>query len=216
MLNDCGMTVVQRLDETSCSTYENIFLQMSIIFVDMEGAKVEELAAIQMSAETRQIMSVYHNFAKPECSDEWARRHCHGLDKNYLMTHAPFRDEHALIEDFRHWLRGKNVLAILANDPKKERNSMHWRYTIRDMDMPRWEVRDKKASHDMALSFKKSWVPVLNHRCHPKVHGSFRYVPCYRQFSKTEQAKRRWGVHCALYDCLECYFAWVESAEEGS
>ena len=176
----------------------------------MEGARVEELSAIQMHASTLQILDVFHGFAKSTCSDDWARKHIHGLNKNFLDGHAVHNNEAELLNSFTVWLRGKNVLEIFANDPNKERSVFGERYAIYDFRLPIWEHRDHCAPHEMALQYKKKWAAVLNQRCCAEAHSSFWKVPMYRRNAK-EVAKERWGVHCSLYDCLEMFFFYIYS-----
>ena len=188
----------------------------------MEGASVEELAAIQMSAESLQIMDVYHGFCRSKLTDEWGRRHLHGLKRNLYELYPVFDSRQSLLQDFKKWKRGKNVLCMYANDPGKELRELNlWHdsrkepreknWAIRDIGLPVWEQRVGQASHEMARQWKKKWVPVMNKRCCSLVHSEFRYYPVYRG-NKTETAKARWGPHCALYDCLELYFSYVETS----
>ena len=179
---------------------------MSIIFLDMEGARVEEMAAIQMNAGTLQIMDVFHAFAKATCQDDWARRHCHGLSKDWLENNAEYENEKELIEGFRKWLRGKNVIQFFANNPSKEKSVLGDMFVpIHDLQLREWEVRDSQHSHNIALDMKRKSVPVLHRRCLPEVHSSFQKVAVYSCSAK-DRAKERAGYHCALYDTAELLY----------
>lgn len=178
--------------------------------MDLEGAYAEELSAIQVAAETLQIMSVFHAHAKARCKDEWARRFIHGLNIEWLRENAEYDCEASLVEGFNRWMKGKNVLAMYANNPAKERSVLHRRYHVHDFPLSSWERRDNKASHGIALRYTRRWVPLLNQRCCPEAHADFKGHPNYHN-SERERAKQRWGVHCSLYDCAELYFAYIES-----
>lgn len=177
--------------------------------MDVEGAYVEEFAAIAVNSATLQIVDVFHEFAKAQAVDDWSRKHVHGLNVHWLMENAKYENQTELTHAFQKWLCGKNVLCMFANGPGRERQVLGNRYNVRDLHFLPWSYREKRASHQMTLNFKRSWSPVHNKRCCYEAHSSFRYVPVYRH-SSSEEAKRRWGIHCALYDCAEAYFFWVE------
>lgn len=179
------------------------------IIVDSEGAFVEELAAIAMNTETLQVVDVFHEFALPQAVDDWSRKHVHGLNRNWLEQHAKFRNQTELVIGFRQWLCGKNILCLVANAPAKERLLLAPHYYVVDLDFANWTIREQKASHKMSLLHKRIFSPVLNKRCCAEAHSSFKYVPVYKNTS-SELARKRWGVHCALYDCLECYYVVLE------
>ena len=86
--------------------YKFCLLQLSIIFIDMEGTSVQELSAIQMNAETQQIIDVYHAHACSSHLDSWARKHIHGLNPVFLSKNG-FPNEDSLIANFKQWLSGK-------------------------------------------------------------------------------------------------------------
>ena len=174
----------------------------------MEGAAVEEMAAIQIDAGTMQIVDVFHAFAKSTREDDWARKYCHGLNKKFLMDNAEYENSEELVKGFRKWLRGKNVLEYFANDPRTE-NLWLPGIEVADLHLPRWAKRDYMAPHVMALKFKQQWAAVGNRKCCAEAHSSFWKVPSYRQNDAKEKALKRWGVHCALYDCLEAYFFYM-------
>ena len=158
-----------------------------------------------MNALTRQIVDVYHAHADTTHSDTWARYHVHGLNPLYLRDHG-FPSEHALIQDFKMWLRGKDVLAIYANDPRKEAAILN--LPIKDLELPRWADRVFQPYHQLALTFKRDFVPILDKRCSADAHSAFRKYPM-RKLNETELAKRDFGVHCSLYDVYELYLAYV-------
>ena len=174
----------------------------------MEGAYVEELAAIQIDAESLQIVDVFHAFAKSTREDQWARKHCHGLNKKFLNENAEYENSQELVKGFMGWLKGKKVLEFFANNPCMER---HWlpRIRIDNLEMPSWAKRDFTAPHVMALQFKRQWAAVFNRRCCAEAHSSFWKVSHCSGNEAKESAMKRWGAHCALYDCLEEYFFYL-------
>ena len=182
------------------------FLQMSVIFVDMEGTPVGEVSAIQMNLVTRQIVDVYHNHADMHGYDEWCQRHYHGLNPLFLERFG-LGSEHELLNDFKEWLRGKEIFAMYANNPGKEKAALG--RTIYDIELPRWSERKKRPSHIMAKAFKKIGVPILNKRCPPEAHSSYRYFPVNCWTNETELAKHDFGYHCALYDTYELFLTYV-------
>ena len=172
----------------------------------MEGSSIQELSAIHMNALTRQIVDVYHAHAVCACAcDTWARCHIHGLQPSFLNHHG-FPSEAALIYDFKDWLRGRDVLAMYANDPKKESTALN--LPIKDMDIPPWRERIYQPYHQMALTFKRDFVPILNKRCCSEAHSAFTGYPLKR-VTETEIAKRDYGFHCSLYDAYELYLCYI-------
>ena len=187
----------------------NCLLQMSIIFLDVEGFFVEEAAAIAVKASTLEVVDVYHRFAKSEATDSWARSYIHGLNKSYVTEHG-LENEKALADDFRRWMRGRNVLTVFANAPDRERRWLQGRYPVYDLPLGSWVERAERGSHQMALAFKKAWVPLLGMSCCEEAHSNFKRAPSTMPGNQTFEAKRAWGVHCALYDVWELMLAYVE------
>jgi len=172
----------------------------------MEGSSIQELSAIQMNALTRQIVDVYHGHAQSPCScDRWARSHIHGLNTSFLQRHG-FANQGMLIYDFKRWLRGKDVLAMYANDPAKEASVLN--LPIKDMGILPWAERIHQPYHQMARTYKNDFIPILNMRCSSEAHSSFVKYPLKR-LSETEIAKRDYGFHCALYDAYELYLCYI-------
>ena len=171
----------------------------------MEGESIQELSAIEMNALTREIVDVYHAYAKSESVDFYARGNIHGLSPSYLHEFG-FPNEKALIENFKTWLRTKDVLAMYANDPAKEKTVLN--LPIRDMELPKWTERVSMFTHQTALAFKKNSIPVLNKSCPKHAHSSFvGYYPLRE--TPTQLAKYSHGYHCSLYDSFELYLAYV-------
>jgi len=171
----------------------------------MEGLSTQELSAIQMNIVTRQIVDVFHQHAKAESPDFWARRHIHGLSPVYLNEFG-VSDEATLIKNFKTWLQGKDVLVMYANDPKKESTSLN--LPVKDMGLPQWSERAFLPYHQTALDYKKNFIPILNKRCCQEAHASFSNYRMKKQ-NKTEQAKFDHGFHCSLYDAYELYLCYV-------
>ena len=171
----------------------------------MEGCDTQELSAIQMNALTHQIVDVYHGHAVSQTPDSWARRHIHGLNTLFLQQHG-FSCEDELIADFKHWLRGKDVLAMFANNPMKEMTVLN--LPIKDMNMPPWAERVNQPYHVITRSFKQQFIPILNKRCCASAHSYYEKFPV-KNFTQTEIAKRDFGFHCALYDAYELYLCYI-------
>lgn len=170
---------------------------------------MQELSAIQMNCETRQIVDVYHghaNVVEIE-TDSWSRHHIHGLNPLFLYTHG-FPSEDSLLQNFRSWLRGKDVLAMYGNNPSQEKFVLN--LNILDMCLPQWIDRVDQAYHKVAFAFKKEFVPILDKRCCKEAHNNFTGYPLSRGTS-TEFAKRSHGVHCSLYDTFELYLCYVSN-----
>lgn len=167
---------------------------------------MQELSAIQMNALTRQIVDVYHGHATSSCfCDSWARSHIHGLNTCFLRQ-CGFPNQGTLIYDFKHWLRGKDVLAMYANNPGKEADVLN--LPIKDMGLPPWAERMHQSYHQMARTYKNEFIPILNKRCCAEAHAAFTKYPLKR-LSETEIAKRDYGFHCALYDAYELYLCYI-------
>ena len=171
----------------------------------MEGTTIQELSAIQMIAQTLQIVDVYHAYAVSTVNDFWARNHIHGLNSSFLSENG-FPTEEALIQNFRTWLRGKNVLIMFANDPMKENTSL--KLNIQDMELPPWTQRISLPSHTVSSSFKTNFIPILDKRCCKAAHNNFVNFPILKG-NDTEFAKSRHGFHCSLYDAYELYLTYT-------
>lgn len=171
----------------------------------MEGDSIQELSAIQMNVMSRQIVDVYHKHAKSDRTDFWSRLHLHGLSKLFLEEYG-LPSEKALLEDFKKWLAGKDVLAMYANDPKMEEAIL--KLPIKDMGLPRWAERGFHPYHQTALAFKRNFIPILDKRCCKDAHSSFSSYPM-KKHSKTELVKHEYGFHCSLYDSFELYLCYV-------
>ena len=171
----------------------------------MEGESIQELSAIEMNALTREIMDVYHAYAKCDFGDTYARRHIHGLSVSHLNANG-FPNEKTLIDNFKKWLRGKDILVMYANDPSKEKTILN--LPIKDINLPIWKERVAMFTHQTARAFKKNSVPVLNKSCPKEAHSAYLGFPLRRN-TDTELAKSSYGYHCSLYDSFELYLHYV-------
>ena len=170
----------------------------------------EEMSAIAMNADTLQIVSVFHEFAKSHISDQWGRKHIHGLNQHWLIDNAKYDSEKQLVQAFLQWYKGfRHVLTVFANAPAREISLIGHNIHIDDISLPSWEHRERRACHQTALYFKRANVPILNRRCSSHAHSSYKYFPVYRN-STTEMAKKRWMHHCSLYDVFETYLYFIE------
>ena len=171
----------------------------------MEGSPVQELSGIHMNAITKQIVDVYHAHAYSHQNDLWARLHIHGLNMNFLKDHG-FRDEETLIRDFKRWLAAKNVVSMYANNPAKESEVLNM--PMIDVGLPPWADRVYQPYHQMALTHKREFIPILDKRCCLEAHAAFKRYSMKR-LNETEIAKRDHGFHCSLYDAYELYLAYI-------
>ena len=169
--------------------------------MDIEGQPSQELSAIVMSVESRQIVDVYHKYAQSNEPDDWARQHVHGLNPSFLQSHG-FADEAALVSDFKKWLRGRDILVMYANAPHKEKTVLN--LPVLDMGLPCWERRTSLLSHQTALAFKRNSMPILSTTCCADAHRNFKFYPSIRN-SPMELAKQDFGHHCSLYDVYALY-----------
>ena len=173
----------------------------------MEGSPVQELSAIHMNAWTKQIVDVYHAHAFSHQSDLWARTHIHGLALSFLNNHG-FRDEEALIQNFKRWLVQKDIVSLYANGPGKESEVLN--IPISDIGLPPWADRIYQPYHQTALSYKRQYVPILDKRCCFEAHAAFIHYKMKR-LNETEIAKSSHGFHCALYDAYELYPSYISN-----
>ena len=188
------------------SNSSKFFLQYTIIFVDSEGIPTQELSAIEMDYNTREIVDVYHAYAYTDELDWYARNHVHGLSLDYLKKYGHPCTE-ALHVDFKNWLRPKNVIMIYANDPNKESRDLN--LNICDIGLDKWLTRSTKPYHSVALCFKRLNIPILGTCCSAVAHSMYRGLANKRLNNCTDSAKEHHGYHCSLYDCYELYLCYI-------
>ena len=190
-------------------------LQLCVIFLDSEGEPTQELSAIAMSVANHHILDIYHAYAQRNYPDDYARRHVHGLNSAFLKSNG-FANEAALVENFKKWLRGRDIICMYANNPDKERKFLDIQ-SICDMNYPCWIDRVPLLSHKTALQFKRLTVPVTAINCFvscPRAaHKDFAFYPTPRQ-SPTELVKKDFGYHCALYDTYALYLHFLIDMKE--
>ena len=158
-----------------------------------------------MNIMTRQIVDVYHAHAHLQGRDEWSKLHIHGLNENFLKANG-FPNESVLINDFKKWLRGKDILAMYANNPHKEKTVLQ--LPVLDINLPGWAERSSLISHKTALAFKRNSIPIVDRVCPAEAHSAFKFYPVFRH-SPTELAKKDFGHHCSLYDTYALYLHYV-------
>ena len=160
-----------------------------------------------MQCNNFEIVDVFHAYAKTHESDYFARAHIHGLNVDYLQENG-FSNEETLIQMFKKWLKKKDYVDIVANNPQCEIDRLKIR--ICDIALPPWAERHETASHQVALCFKELSIPICYNFCPQKAHSSF--VKHYSHKDKlTNEAKRKHGFHCSLYDAYELYLFYVMS-----
>ena len=179
------------------------------IFIDCEGEPIQEFTALYVDSVSHDILDVFHRHVKftktyGYDSDRWARRHVHGLNREYLALHG-VQDEHVLLREFKDWLQWHPYEQILANAPRKE--SMFLNLPIHDVCLPPWKDRAVLLSHRLAVSLKRDAMPINGIQC-SVAHSCF-IDWCPRRpysLSPKDVIKRDFGFHCSLYDCMELYF----------
>ena len=181
-------------------------MQFSIIFIDSEGSPTQELSAIEMDFQTREIVDVFHGYAFINViTDSFARRHIHGLNTDFLFRKG-YENTNILVDALKDWIRAKKHYMCYGNNPAKEIDELGL-YLV-DIGLHQWIYRIEKPYQQVAFHFKRHNIPILSKRCCAEAHSSYQkaYV---RPFSKTDAAKERYGYHCSLYDCLAMYLCYV-------
>ena len=100
----------------------------------------------------------------------------------------------------------KDIVSLYGNNPSKESNILNM--AVIDIGLPPWADRVYQPYHQMALSFKREFIPILDKRCCLEAHAAFRRYSMKR-LNETEIAKRDHGFHCSLYDAYELYLSYI-------
>ena len=180
---------------------------MSIaIFIDTEGLPVQELAALCLK-DGFEIIDGYVQYA--QCSpsiDSYSRKYIHGLNVHFLQKHG-FPNEMELAANFKTWLKKYPNAALFANNPSHERKLLHLP-NIQDIGLPNWCNRWKLPSYQLALSAKNRCEFIKDFSCNISIiHSCFHPSIVNHKNSEKTLIKKKHGVHCAFYDCLElCLF----------
>ena len=179
--------------------------------MDGEGTPTQELAAIEVNVTDFSIMDIFHGFAFSEVDDGFARRHIHGLNKDFLKAYG-YESEAFLVGAFRKWLHKKrHVSKVFANGAQRESQSLG--IVVHDFLLLPWAQREHCLSHERALDSKRNNLPIFcadgsKMKCCDLAHSSF--ISCVNKSnSVTARAKAKHGYHCALYDVLELYYVYV-------
>ena len=180
-------------------------MQYTIIFIDTEGTPIQELSALEMDYDTRELVDAFHGYAHTTVSDTFARKHIHGLNTDFLLQRG-YENTNKLIIAFKEWLTEKKYIMFYGNGPAKEIRDL--KFYVADIGLDQWIHRVDKPYHCVAFYFKKHNIPILSKRCCAEAHSS--YEKAYtRPFNKTDAAKERWGHHCSFYDCYTMYLCYV-------
>lgn len=182
--------------------YRKSICFQSIILIDGEGTPVQEFAAIEVNRKTHVIMDVFHNYARTEEQDTYARHRVHGLNKDYLNTYG-YASEADLVEAFKSWLSSKPYITLFANGANREAKMLG--LPVCEFNLAPWAERDSFASHKIAKYYKDQSLPICGRSCTQQAHSSF-LSAIQSPNVLTSLAKARHGFHCALYDCVELYF----------
>ena len=182
-----------------------------LIFVDCEGQPIQEFTALYVDSDSHDIVDVFHQYVRSTDDrydpDWWARRHVHGLNRDYLALHG-LRDEQTLLCAFRRWLTTHPYDELLAHAPHKERQFLQ--LPVRDVSLPPWKERAHLLSHRIALSLKRGAIPINCVTC--SAHTSFVDWRPRRPYtlSAKDVIKRDFAFHCSLYDCIEMYLFYLK------
>ena len=118
-----------------------------MLFVDIEGTPMQELAAI-VCDESHAIIDVFHAFVfYPFEVDKWSRLHIHGLNPTYLHGKA-YRNPNSLRQDFYKWLGQYSITGVYANNPKREERELKL-LSFSNIDVLPWEKRHKNSSYKL-------------------------------------------------------------------
>lgn len=178
--------------------------------MDTESVPMKECSGIEVDAKTYKILDVYHKYADSEELQPYARKHVHGLNKEFLQSNG-FPTEAELIADFKAWLDSKPYRVLYANDPTTE-IKLFETLEIENLCLPPWRIRYKGSYHIVAHRFKTLYVPILNTACCYEAHRDFRCYP--KATSDTQIVKNLHGHHCSLYDAYELYLFFLVSCLE--
>lgn len=181
-----------------------------LIFLDSEGDPIQEFSALYVHPLTLEIVDVFHEYVKYPYTrdiDQWARCHVHGLTLRFLSDHG-VDDEKEVKRKFHNWLFSHPYESIYGHAPRKEEVFLH--VPITDICLKPWKSRRNVLSHRLALSLKKSVVPICGVQC-SSAHSSYiSWQPknCH-SLTATDCAKFEFGHHCSLYDSAELYFEFL-------
>lgn len=174
--------------------------------MDSEGWPIQELSALAMDRNTHEVVDVFHGHAYTEEEDSFARRHIHGLNRDFLINKG-FHHHSQLINSFKEWLRNKNYLIIYGNAPSSEMAALE--IEVSDIYMDKWAERVKQPYHQVALRFKNLFIPICGKSCCKQAHSSFQYIIVRRPNNESDIARRQHGFHCSLYDVYELYLFYI-------
>ena len=195
------------------------FAFQMLIFVDCEGAPIQEFTALYVDGDSHDIVDIFHRyvsfpFSRGYDADHWARQHVHGLNRTYLAANG-LRDETLLLREFNEWLCSHPYEQMLANAPQKESDFLQ--LPVFDVCLPPWKERAQLLSHRLSLSLKRHSMPINGIMC-ASAHSSFVAWRPRRPYSlsPTDVIKRDYGFHCSLYDCIELYFYHLRECKTNS
>ena len=179
-----------------------------IVYIDSEGTPVQEFSAIYVNEDKCEIVDVFHHHVKypfitHRDDDFYARRHVHGLNLKFLSKYG-LVNEQTLLSEFHKWLQQHPYTTLYAHGPEKEQQLLS-PLRVKNVHLSEWKVRCCHLSHELALFLKNNTIPICKVSCN--AHTSFTgWKPkCVHAPTVTDCAKMKFGFHCSLYDCVECY-----------
>ena len=181
--------------------------KLSLIFIDFEGRPLQEVGAIEVDDQSKEIVDVYHKFADCKAKvDHYCRLFVHGLNPWFLSVNG-FCNEKLLIADFKQWLSTKTYRLVYSNDASFEGKVLYPLH-IEELTLPPWLQRVNEDYHQEAFRRKQYRIPVHNVTCDENAHTYYRR-PYYWK-NETAFVKANHGHHCALYDCYELYLYYLK------
>ena len=188
-----------------------------LIIVDSEGDPVQEFSVLYVNEVTHVIEDVFHYYVRypfTDCDyDYFARHHIHGLDRDILFQHGLCNEEEVR-RRFHTWLKSHPFDAIYGHAPRKEEDFLC--LSIHDICLKPWKERIACKSHDIAVHMKSMHVAVCGITCF--AHSAFqgwKAKKCNssssskRHLNASDRAKRDFGHHCSLYDCVEIFLSFI-------
>ena len=184
-------------------------LYQTVMFVDLEGHPPQELAAMVMHTRTYKIIDIFLEYASFKKSnsnfddDNFCRRNVHGLNLKFLNNHGVESPE-KLRDNFLEWYHDlyPKPSQIFANNPGDEVKFLG--LEIENLPLPKWIDRQFTPTHLCSRIAKYASRSFLGVSCDMNcAHSS--YKPFLKARKESDIARRRHGVHCALYDVYELY-----------
>ena len=180
-----------------------------LIYIDCEGEPVQEFSGLYVDEDRSEIVDVFHKhviYPFHNDHDYFARRHIHGLKRNFLSEYGLCSQEE-LLSLFHEWLKSHPFNDIYAHAPAKEIKLLS--LPVKDVCLKPWKYRTQTNSHQISLGMKLAAIPVNGITCVAHDYVKWK-TKCKCAPSATDIAKMHFNYHCSLYDCVECFLFHIE------